>query len=155
MVLSKKSQREHRRAAVLELAAQGLSQQAIAERLGAFHISSRTVGRDLDYLRRESNEYVKKNMKHLAFEYRKVLSNFYQLRKEAWNHFNTTKNEGIKAHLYQTIQDINNDIMNMLAIEDIIKMEVMLQEAKDKAEITRQGMNDIIHGNEYQSQAVF
>ena len=155
MVLSKKSQREHRRAAVLELAAQGLSQQAIAERLGAFHISSRTVGRDLDYLRRESNEYVKKNMKHLAFEYRKVLSNFYQLRKEAWNHFNTTKNEGIKAHLYQTIQDINNDIMNMLAIEDIIKMEVMLQEAKDKAEITRRGMNDIIHGNEYQSQAVF
>ena len=155
MVLSKKSQREHRRAAVLELAAQGLSQQAIAERLGAFHISSRTVGRDLDYLRRESNEYVKKNMKHLAFEYRKVLSNFYQLRKEAWNHFNTTKNEGIKAHLYQTMQDINNDIMNMLAIEDIIKMEVMLQEAKDKAEITRRGMNDIIHGNEYQSQAVF
>jgi arginine repressor len=53
MVLSKKVQREQRRAAILELAAQGLTQEAIAKRLEVFHITQRTVSRDLDYLRRQ------------------------------------------------------------------------------------------------------
>jgi DNA-binding transcriptional ArsR family regulator len=152
--LFKKSQIEQRRAAVFELAAQGLSPHAISERLSAFQISQRTVNRDLEYLRKESIKHIKRSRENLAHEYRISLSNFYQLRKEAWNHFHTTKNESIKASLYNTIQSINNDIMNMLAISDVIKVEVMLQEAKEKAENTREGMNNII-GNESERQAVF
>jgi arginine repressor len=49
-VITKQQQIDQRRQAVLELSSQGLTQQEIADRLGPFHISQRTVSRDLEWL---------------------------------------------------------------------------------------------------------
>jgi DNA-binding CsgD family transcriptional regulator len=48
--LSKQEQVQQRRTEVLELSSRGLTQQEIADRLGPFHISQRTVSRDLEWL---------------------------------------------------------------------------------------------------------
>ena len=49
-MITKQQQIDQRRQAVLELSSQGLTQQEIADRLGPFHISQRTVSRDLEWL---------------------------------------------------------------------------------------------------------
>jgi DNA-binding transcriptional regulator LsrR (DeoR family) len=138
--LSKQEQVQQRRAAVLELSSQGLTQQEIADRLGPFHISQRTVSRDLEWLREDAVEYVKKNREHIAFDYKQAMSNFYQLRKEAWKHFSSTKNENVKTNLYGVIESINNNIMSLLAAGDMIELE-LLQKAREQAKETREDLD--------------
>jgi hypothetical protein len=118
---------EQRQAGVLELSAQGLTQQEIVGEFSkiGIDISQRTISNDLAFLRKDAVEFVKKNREHVAFEYRQALSNFYQLRKEAWKHFYSTNDEGIKTHLYGVIESINNDIMNLLAVGDMIELELL------------------------------
>src|SRR5215212_6319539 len=123
--VSKEEQIQQRRSAVLELASQGLTQQEISDKLKVFHITQRTVGRDLEWLRKDAVEYVKKNREYIAFEYQQVLSNFYQLRKEAWKHFNSASNENVKVNLYGVIESINNNIMSLLATGDLIEAELL------------------------------
>jgi DNA-binding transcriptional regulator LsrR (DeoR family) len=80
LIISKQQQIEHRRHAVLELSAQGLTQQEIANRL---IISQKTVSNDLVFLKKDAILFVQQNRANVAFEYKQVMSNFYQLRKEA------------------------------------------------------------------------
>jgi predicted transcriptional regulator len=117
---------------VLELSSQGLTQQDIANRL---LISQKTVSNDLTWLKQDAVEFIKKNREHIAFEYKQVISNFYQLRKEAWNQFNskeTTAVTSVKISLYGIIESINNNIMSLLAAGDMIQLELL-----EKAELKK------------------
>jgi DNA-binding CsgD family transcriptional regulator len=123
--LSKKEQIQQRRQAVLELSAQGLTQKEIADKLQVFHISQKTVSRDLDWLRKDAIDFVKKNREHIAFEYKQTLSNFYQLRKEAWKQFHDTKNEEVKIGLFKVISSLNQDLVRLFGIDDLAELEIV------------------------------
>lgn len=154
MTIPKKQQIINRRQAVLELSSQGLSQIEISEKL---LISQKTVYNDIAWLKKDATEFIKQNRKHIVFEYKQALSNFYQLRKQAWKHFNSTQDEGVKTHLYTIIASINNDIMHLLSIGDMIEQEI-LEKAKEQAESTKEDMNTVIEQEQHKqqdSQAVF
>ena len=138
MSITKQQQIDQRRQAVLELSSQGLTQQEIA---GKLLISQKTVSNDLAWLKKDAVEFAKKSREHIAFEYRQATSNFFQLRKETWKHFNSTKNESIKTNLYGIIENINNNIMSLLAAGDMIELE-LLEKAKTQAEETREDMDN-------------
>jgi transcriptional regulator len=140
VVITKEQQIDQRRQAVLELSSQGLTQQEIANRL---LMSQKTVSNDLTWLKKDAVEFIKKNREHIAFEYKQAMSNFYQLRKEAWKQFNSTKNEGIKTNLYGILENINNNIMHLLSAGDMIELE-LLQKSKEQAKETREDMNQVI-----------
>jgi len=155
LVITKQKQIEARRIKVLELSAQGLTQEEISKRLVA--ISQKTVSNDLAWWRKESVSYIKESSEHIALEYRKVLSNFYQLRRSAWEWFNKPDlDKDTKLALYHTIEHINNDIMNLLAAGDMIRLEY-LEEQKQHTEDVRKELDQMMmrtsHGN--QSSAVF
>ena len=100
LVITKQKQIEARRIKVLELSAQGLTQEEISMKLVA--VSQKTVSNDLAWWRKESIAYIKNSGEHIALEYRKVLSNFYQLRKSAWEWFNKPDIDKIQNLLYIT-----------------------------------------------------
>lgn len=130
MVISREEQIEQRRAKVLELYSQGLTQQEIAKKIadcGIAGISQRTVSNDIAWLRKDAIKFLQNNREHIAFEHKQVLSNMYQLRKEVWNHFNGTKNEQIKMHLYSVIQSINNNIETLLLGSDSLAQEFIAE----------------------------
>jgi hypothetical protein len=153
--ITKQKQIEARRARVLELSAQGLTQEEIAKKLVA--VSQKTVSNDLAWWRKESIVYIKNSGEHIALEYRKVLSNFYQLRKSAWEWFNKPDIEkDTKLALYHTLEHINGDIMDLLAAGDMIKLED-LEQQKQYSEGIRKELDEMKLTSEdgHQSSAVF
>jgi len=153
--ITKQKQIEARRAKVLELSAQGLTQEEIAKKLVA--VSQKTVSNDLAWWRKESMAYIKNSSEHIALEYRKVLSNFYQLRKSAWEWFNKSDvDKDTKLALYNTLEHINGDIMNLLAAGDLIKLEDLAQQ-KQYAQDIRNELDELRMKSQYdnQSSAVF
>ncbi len=87
MVITREQQIEARRIKVLELSAQGLTQEEIKQRLVT--VSQKTLSNDLAWWKQESINYIKSSGEHRALEFAKVLSNLYQLRKNAWEWFNS------------------------------------------------------------------
>ena len=155
LVITKQKQIEARRIKVLELSAQGLTQEEISKKLVA--VSQKTVSNDLAWWRKESIAYIKNSGEHIALEYRKVLSNFYQLRKSAWEWFNKPDiDKDTKLALYNTLEHINGDIMNLLAAGDLIKLEDLAQQ-KQHTQDVRKGLDDMTmkSQNDNQSSAVF
>jgi len=153
--ITKQKQIEARRARVLELSAQGLTQEEIAKKLVA--VSQKTVSNDLAWWKEESIVYIKNSGEHIALEYRKVLSNFYQLRKSAWEWFNKPDIEkDTKLALYHTLEHINGDIMDLLAAGDMIKLED-LEQQKQYSEGIRKELDEMRVRSEdgRQSSAVF
>jgi hypothetical protein len=91
----------------------------------------------------------KNNRENVAFEYQKALSNFYQLRKEAWKHFNSTHNETVKANLYGILESINNNIMTLTSVGDMIEQEITAEQMQEAAKETKEELE-----KEIVSQAV-
>jgi predicted transcriptional regulator len=147
--ITKEQQIADRRQAVLELSAQGHNQQEIANKLV---ISQKTVSNDLAWLREDAVEFVRKNREQIAFEYRQVISNFYQLRKLAWNHYHSTASEGIKIDLYSIISNINNNVMSILSAGDLIETE-LLEKSKEQVKEREKELGNI--ANRQSSEAVF
>jgi hypothetical protein len=155
LVITKQKQIEARRIKVLELSAQGLTQEEISMKLVA--VSQKTVSNDLAWWRKESIAYIKNSGEHIALEYRKVLSNFYQLRKSAWEWFNKPDiDKDTKLALYNTLEHINGDIMNLLAAGDLIKLED-LERQKQYTQDVRNELDEMKmkSQNDNQSSAVF
>jgi hypothetical protein len=155
LVITKQKQIEARRIKVLELSAQGLTQEEISKKLVA--VSQKTVSNDLAWWRKESIAYIKNSGEHIALEYRKVLSNFYQLRKSAWEWFNKPDiDKDTKLALYNTLEHINGDIMNLLAAGDLIKLED-LERQKQYTQDVRNELDEMKmkSQNDNQSSAVF
>jgi transcriptional regulator len=143
VVISKQEQIQQRRNRVWELYSQGLTQEEIAAQLEPFHVSRRMVGYDLEWLKKESiADFLSDNRKKIAEEYKKAMSNFEQLRAEAWKHFRQAKNESnIKVALYDTIQSINNNILILLSVGDMIEMELKIKTANENAKEIREEMD--------------
>ena len=155
LVITKQKQIEARRIKVLELSSQGLTQEEISKKLVA--VSQKTVSNDLAWWRKESIAYIKNSGEHIALEYRKVLSNFYQLRKSAWEWFNKPDiDKDTKLALYNTLEHINGDIMNLLAAGDLIKLED-LEQQKQHTQDVRNELDEMKmkSQNDNQSSAVF
>ena len=80
---------EWRRAKVLELSSQGRSQPEIARIL---QISQPTINRDLQYLRREAKENIRKYIDDkLPFEYQKCLVGLESILARTWDIANNTE----------------------------------------------------------------
>ena len=153
MTISKQLQIDQRRNAVLELSSQGLSQQEIANKL---LMSQKTVSNDLTFLKKDAVVFVQQNRANVAFEYKQVMSNFYQLRKEAWKQFQSAQSETVKTNLYGIIESININIMDLLAAGDIIYLESVLKNSKEQAASIKEGMNQALDSTSTSSsQAVF
>ncbi len=149
MVITKEEQIEQRRAKVLELHSQGLTQYEIVgefKKIGLGEVSQKTISNDLAFLKKDAIQFVKKNREYVAFEYRQTLSNFYQLRKEAWRHFNNTKNENVKTSLYGILESINNNILTLSSVGDIIQQEIRVEEMQEAANQTREELQEIVVG---------
>lgn len=141
---------EQSRHAVLELSAQGLTQQEIASKL---LMSQKTVLNDLTFLRKDAVLFVHGNRANVAFEYKQVMSNFYQLRKEAWKQFQSTASENVKTNLYSIIESINVNIMDIIAAGDLIELE-LLNSAKDQAASIKEDLNQALDSTS-STQAMF
>lgn len=83
------------------------------------------------------------------------MTNFYQLRKEAWNHFKSTESENVKTDLYGIIESINVDIMDLIAAGDTIELELLLKTSKEQAASIKEGMNQAIDSTSLSDQARF
>lgn len=156
VVISKQEQIQQRRKRVWELYSQGLTQEEIASQLEPFHVSRRMVGYDLEWLKKDSNvDFINNNNNNrnkIAEEYKKAMSNFEQLRAEAWKHFRQAKNESnIKVALYDIIQSINNNILVMLSVGDMIEMELKIKTANENAKEIKEEMNETLD----KSEAIF
>jgi transcriptional regulator len=148
--ITKQQQVDQRRHAVLELSAQGLSQQEIANKLV---MSQKTISNDLTFLKKDAVAFVHQNRTNIAFEYKVVMSNFYQLRKEAWKQFQSTKSENVKTNLYGIIESININIMDILAAGDLIDLELMTN-AKEHAVSISEDMKQALDSTQ-STQAIF
>ena len=157
--ISKEEQIRLRRDRVLELRAQGLTQQEIANKLSAFGVSRRTIGNDLDYLKKNALPNIRVHQQNIAFEYQQVLSNFYQLRKDAWTRFNDPRtNSHDRMMLYRILENLNHDILDALAVGDMIEdeaLEAMKEDVQSmqKEMDERQIMEPNVNGKN--EQAVF
>ena len=81
---------EWRRIKVLELSSQGRSQPEIARIL---QISQPTVNRDLQYLRREAKENIRRYIdEKLPFEYQKCLVGLDAILRKTWDIANSMEN---------------------------------------------------------------
>ncbi|MGE5662492.1 MAG: hypothetical protein ACM3X1_09635 [Ignavibacteriales bacterium] len=157
--ISKEEKIKLRRDKVLELRAQGLTQQEIANKLSAFGVSRRTVGNDLEYLSKNALSIVRAHQRNIAFEYQQVLSNFYQLRKDAWTRFNDPKtNNHDRMTLYHILENLNHDILDTLAVGDMIEYEALESMKKDVSNMQK-AMHEMELNNENGSgkseQAIF
>jgi hypothetical protein len=151
--ISKQEQIQQRRNKVWELYSQGLTQEEISDKLGPFHVTRRTIGYDIEWLRKDSTaNFLKDNRKIIAEEYKKVMSNFEQLRKEAWAQFHKIENKdsNVKVALYDTIQSINKNILQMLSVGDMIEMELKIKNANENVKEIREERNKALG-----SEAVF
>jgi len=137
---SKKEQLLARRAEVWKLYSQGLTQDEISKSLEAYQITQRTVSSDLQWCREDALNFIKDNRKQreqLALTHMKVIANFEELRKLAWQHYHKTQNEDIKTHLYSVIQSINRDIETLALGTDEISDEFLA--------LARMDLQDIEH----------
>jgi predicted transcriptional regulator len=141
LTIAKEQHIDRRRQTVLELSSEGLTQQEIASKL---LISQKTVSNDLAWLKKDSIEFLKKNRENVAFDYHQALSNFYQLRKEAWKQFNSTKSETIKTSLYDILESINNNIMTLSSVGDIIEKEVTVEQLQAASKETKEELQEIV-----------
>lgn len=139
MPITKKEQMEQRRTRVWELYSQGMTQERICDELKPFHVSRRTIGNDILWLKKDAANFVRDNRKNIAEEYRKVMSNLEQLRREAWSQFRQTKNESVKTNLYDVIESINYSILNLLSVGDMIELE-LLKRVREEVEEAREEM---------------
>src|SRR6188472_4419576 len=81
--MSTKTQVEWRRRQVFELSSKGHSQLEIAKTL---QISESTISRDLDYLKQQSKQNIRKYIdERLPEEYEKCLVGLTAILREAWN----------------------------------------------------------------------
>ena len=81
--MTTKIQVEWRRRQVFELSSKGLSQVEIARKL---QIHESTISRDIDYLREQSKENIRKYVEErLPEEYEKCLVGLTAIQREAWS----------------------------------------------------------------------
>lgn len=102
-VLSTKIQVKWRRRQAFELSSKGYSQVEIARKL---QIHESTISRDLDYLREQSKENIRKYIEEkLPEEYEKCLVGLTAIQREAWNSADHTQDTREKIQALSLAKD--------------------------------------------------
>jgi predicted transcriptional regulator len=128
--LNKKQQIEQRRALILELSSQGMSQEKIADILkpDVLKISQSVVSRDLEYLKENRIEYVKKNREQMVEEYQKTFVNLKTLRRDVFGYYRKARDDDnveLVMKLVPIIQSIEHTIHELVAAGDLIEAELI------------------------------
>ena len=101
--MSTKIQVEWRRRQVFELSSKGLSQVEIARKL---QIHESTISRDIDYLREQSKENIRKYVEErLPEEYEKCLVGLTAIQREAWSAAEKTQDTREKIQALSLAKD--------------------------------------------------
>jgi IS30 family transposase len=101
--LSTKIQVEWRRRQVFELSSKGLSQVEIARKL---QIHESTISRDIDYLKEQSKENIRKYLEErLPEEYEKCLVGLTAIQREAWSAAENTQDTREKIQALSLAKD--------------------------------------------------
>jgi DNA-binding CsgD family transcriptional regulator len=137
--MSTKMQLQWRRRQVLELSSKGQSQIEIAKTL---QISESTISRDLDYLKKQAKENIKKYIdERLPEEYEKCLVGLTAILREAWNTSQQTedKREKIQAlSLAKECYSMKLDLLtNATVVEDAIRFVYEKSKDKDREQVKR------------------
>jgi predicted transcriptional regulator len=132
--MSTKTQVEWRRRHVFELSSKGHSQLEIAKTL---QISESTISRDLDYLKQQSKENIRKYIdERLPEEYEKCLVGLTAILREAWNTSQQTEDrrEKIQAlSLAKECYSMKLDLLtNATVVDEAIRFVSESEKSKDK-----------------------
>ena len=132
--MSTKTQVEWRRRNVFELSSKGQSQVEIAKTL---QISESTISRDLDYLKQQSRENIRKYIdERLPEEYEKCLVGLTAILREAWNTSQQAEDrrEKIQAlSLAKECYSMKLDLLtNATVVDDAIRFVSESEKSKDK-----------------------
>lgn len=101
--MTTKIQVEWRRRQVFELSSKGLSQVEIARKL---QIHESTISRDIDYLREQSKENIRKYVEErLPEEYEKCLVGLTAIQREAWSAAEKTQDTREKIQALSLAKD--------------------------------------------------
>lgn len=138
---NKKEQIQQRRALVLELYSQGMSQEKITEVLkpDVLKISQAVVSRDLKYLKENRIEYIKRNREQMTEEYISTVTNFKTLRRDVFEYYRKAKeNNNVEQiiRLVPIIQSIEANIHDVVSTGDIIEAELIHFAKQQHKELT-------------------
>ena len=101
--MTTKIQVEWRRRQVFELSSKGLSQVEIARKL---QIHESTISRDIDYLKEQSKENIRKYLEErLPEEYEKCLVGLTAIQREAWSAAEKTQDTREKIQALSLAKD--------------------------------------------------
>ena len=159
---TKSKQIAQRRAEVLLLSSFGFTQLEISDKLitsGLKGVSQKNISRNIDWLKKHSVEYVKKNGKELSSEYQKAITTLYHIKKKAKERFDKAEAEEddkLMIEYGKLIVETTNDIMNYQAVGKTIDAE-LVKEAKEEADNVTEKMKRIMSYNDIErtSQAKF
>ncbi len=154
--LSTKIQVEWRRSQVFELSCKGLNQVEIARKL---QIHESTISRDLDYLREQSKENLRKYVdEKLPEEYQKCLVGLTSILKEAWKTAEQSEDVREKIQALSLVKDcygmklelltnatVVDDAMRFVSAHKMQEKEIKLNEKTgviSEAECTNEDPNN-------------
>jgi predicted transcriptional regulator len=104
---------ELRREKVLELLAQGLQQNQIAQKLG---VSKATISIDLQFLKSRAEDNLRRHIQEsLPLQYDKAMSALTQVVSKVWNIAENTHDERTRLQAYSMFTDCHKYIMDMSA----------------------------------------
>src|SRR5689334_10766092 len=135
--MNTKMQVEWRRRQVFELSSKGQSQTEIARTL---QISESTISRDLEYVRQQSKENIRKYIdERLPEEYEKCLVGLTSILKEAWTTAQNAEDrrEKIQAlSLAKECYSMKLDLLtNATVIDDAIRFVASSESEKSKGKV--------------------
>ena len=131
MTVTKQQQITYRREKVLELAAQGLTQQEIARKL---LVSQKTVSNDINWLKNDAIEVIKRSREYLAFEYTKSLAVLDHIKKRAFEIADKTEEDRNKITALRLAVETEISKARLLAEGPGVLAVTDLQERLNKIE---------------------
>jgi len=128
--MSKGIQVEWRRRQVFELSSKGLNQVEIARRL---QIHESTISRDLDYLREQSKENIRKYVdERLPEEYEKCLVGLTAIQKEAWTAAERTEDTREKMQALSLAKECYGMKLELLTNATVVDDAIRFVDVKAK-----------------------
>jgi predicted transcriptional regulator len=151
--LQQQKQIEWRRAKVMELTSQGYSQVEISKTL---QISEPTISRDIDYLRSQSKQKIRKYIDEtLPNEYEKCLVGITSILKEAWTTSQSSENKKEKIQalsLAKECYSMKLDLLtNVTVVDDAMKFVSDYNNNNNKKPISKKEAN----GKESEEQSEY
>jgi DNA-binding CsgD family transcriptional regulator len=142
--LQQQKQIEWRRAKVMELTSQGYSQVEISKTL---QISEPTISRDIDHLRSQSKQKIKKYIDEtLPNEYEKCLVGITSILKEAWTTSQSSENKKEKIQalsLAKECYSMKLDLLtNVTVVDDAMKFVSDYNNNNNKKPISKKEANE-------------